>query len=155
MPSPLLIFSQSDYLIRIVAIHSHTNLCLNGKQCRSRSVGFLRSQLIWIYTVCKGRVYLGSAGQGFIYLFFFFNKIYLVNALEIASSHNREWPDYSWLCLWATFLQERSIYQYHCPTDTCNCSVTVLQIRHVFQPKKRYWCFSYFSYFCTKHVLCF
>ena len=31
----------------------------NGKQCRSRSVG-----LIWIYTVCKGRVYLGSAGQG-------------------------------------------------------------------------------------------
>ena len=24
----------------------------------------LRSQLIWIYTVCKGRVYLGSAGQG-------------------------------------------------------------------------------------------
>ena len=24
----------------------------------------LRSQLIWIYTVCKGRVYPGSAGQG-------------------------------------------------------------------------------------------
>ena len=23
-----------------------------------------RSQLIWIYTVCKGRVYPGSAGQG-------------------------------------------------------------------------------------------
>ena len=26
---------------------------LNGKQCRSRSVGFFRSQLIWIYTVCN------------------------------------------------------------------------------------------------------
>ena len=26
--------------------------------------GFFRSQLIWIYTVCKDRVYLGSAGQG-------------------------------------------------------------------------------------------
>ena len=39
---------------------------LNEKQCRSRSVGFLRSQLIWIYTVCKDRVYLGSAGQGLI-----------------------------------------------------------------------------------------
>ena len=38
---------------------------VNGKQCRSRSVGFFRSQLIWIYTVCKGRVYPGSAGQGF------------------------------------------------------------------------------------------
>ena len=37
---------------------------LNGKQCRSRSVGFFRSQLIWIYTVCKCRVYPGSAGQG-------------------------------------------------------------------------------------------
>ena len=37
---------------------------LNDKQCRSRSVGFFRSQLIWIYTVCKGRVYSGSAGQG-------------------------------------------------------------------------------------------
>ena len=37
---------------------------LNGKHCRSRSVGFFRSQLICIYTVCKDRVYLGSAGQG-------------------------------------------------------------------------------------------
>ena len=37
---------------------------LNGKQCRSRSVGFFRSQLIWIYTICKGRIYPGSAGQG-------------------------------------------------------------------------------------------
>ena len=36
---------------------------LNGKQCRSRSDGFWSSQLICIYTVCKGRVYLGSAGQ--------------------------------------------------------------------------------------------
>ena len=26
---------------------------LNDKQCKSRSVGFFRSQLIWIYTVCK------------------------------------------------------------------------------------------------------
>ena len=36
------------------------------KQCRSRSVGFFRFQLILIYTVCKGKVYLGSAGPGFI-----------------------------------------------------------------------------------------
>ena len=56
MPHPLLIFSQPDYLI-----HIHI---LNGKQCRFRSVGFFRSQLIWIYTVCKGRAYLDSAGQG-------------------------------------------------------------------------------------------
>ena len=37
---------------------------LDGKQCRSRSVGFFRSQLIWIYTVCKGRIYPVSVGQG-------------------------------------------------------------------------------------------
>ena len=37
---------------------------LNDKQCRSRSVGFFRSQLIWIYTVWKGKVYPGSAWQG-------------------------------------------------------------------------------------------
>ena len=43
---------------------------LDVKQCRSRSVGFFRSQLIWIYTVCKGRVYLGLAGQGYISLIF-------------------------------------------------------------------------------------
>ena len=35
---------------------------LNDEQCRSRSVGFFRSQLIWIYTVCKGRTYPRSAG---------------------------------------------------------------------------------------------
>ena len=35
---------------------------LNGKQCRTRSVGFFRSQLIWICTVCTDRVYPGSAG---------------------------------------------------------------------------------------------
>ena len=28
------------------------------------------SQLIWIYTVCKGSTYPGSAGQGLIFVFF-------------------------------------------------------------------------------------
>ena len=35
----------------------------NGKQCRSRSVGFFRSIL---GCFCKGRVYPGSTGQGLI-----------------------------------------------------------------------------------------
>ena len=42
---------------------------MNDKQCRSRSVGFFRSQLIWIYTVCKGRVHTGSAGQGIDHIY--------------------------------------------------------------------------------------
>ena len=63
MPHPLLIFSHSNYLIQAV----DTIQIFNGKQCRSRSVGFFRSQLIWIYTVCNGRAYQSSAGLGLIY----------------------------------------------------------------------------------------
>ena len=37
---------------------------LNDKQYISRSVGFFRSQLILIFTICKDRVYPGSAWQG-------------------------------------------------------------------------------------------
>ena len=55
MPHPLLIVSQSDSLIQIVDINSHTDW---------QTVQIQRSQLIWIYTVCKGRAYPGSAGQG-------------------------------------------------------------------------------------------
>ena len=36
---------------------------MTGKQWRSKSIGFFRSQLIWIYTVCKGRIYPGSGRQ--------------------------------------------------------------------------------------------
>ena len=51
---------------------------LNDKQCRSRSVGFFRSQLIWIYTVWNVREYSGSAGPGlrfrqnYYYYYFFY-----------------------------------------------------------------------------------
>ena len=61
---------------------------LNGKQCRSRSVGFFRSQLIWTYTVCKGMVYPGSTGLRLkaafasscecVLLFFFFYYYYSI-----------------------------------------------------------------------------
>ena len=47
---------------------------LIDKQCRSRSVGFWRSQLIWICTVCKSRIYPGSAGQGLMLENFSFIK---------------------------------------------------------------------------------
>ena len=49
-------FTWSKLLIKIHILHD--------RQCRSRSVGFCRSQLIWIYTVCKGRAYPGSSGPG-------------------------------------------------------------------------------------------
>ena len=62
MPSPFQIFSQSDYLIQISDINSHTE----GQTVQIQICWLLRSQLIWIYTVCKGRVYLVSAGQWLI-----------------------------------------------------------------------------------------
>ena len=50
--------SQSDYLIQ-VDTYSHTEW-----QTVQIQISWLwRSQLIWIYTVCKGRAYPGSAGQ--------------------------------------------------------------------------------------------
>ena len=49
IPLPLLIFSQSNYLIQIIDINSHTEW---------------QTVQIPIYTVCKGRVYPGSAGLG-------------------------------------------------------------------------------------------
>ena len=54
---------------------------LNAKQCGSISVGFSRSQLIWIYTVCKRNVYPGSAGQGLI-IYNHFQWEHLQNAIS-------------------------------------------------------------------------
>ena len=56
MPHPLLIFSQSDYLIQVIDTNSHS-------QWQTVQIQ-ISCQLIWIYTVCKGRVWPGSAGPG-------------------------------------------------------------------------------------------
>ena len=76
---PLLIVSQLVSMIQIVDINSHPEW---------QTVQIFRSQLIWIYTVCKGGAYLGSAGQwlkfslGFnlihvmVFCFVFFSQIY-------------------------------------------------------------------------------
>ena len=77
MPCPLLILSQSNYLI----LNFDTIHILNDKQCRSRSVGF-RSHLIWIYTVCKDRAYLGSAGLGLMQ-----NKKNIINLSSAEFAH--------------------------------------------------------------------
>ena len=68
LPHPCLIFSQSNYLIQEFDTSTHTHV-LNDKQCRSKSVSFFRSQLIWIYTVCKCRAYPGSAGPGLRHIY--------------------------------------------------------------------------------------
>ena len=60
-------FSANQITWSRLLIPIHT---LNGKQCRARSVGFFRSQLIWIYIVCNDRIYLDSAGPGLIFSYF-------------------------------------------------------------------------------------
>ena len=60
MPLLFQIFSQSDYLIQIVYINSHAE----WQTVQIMISWLLRSQLIYIYTVCKGRVYTSSAEQG-------------------------------------------------------------------------------------------
>ena len=68
---------------------------LNGKLCRSRSVGFFRSQLIWICTVCKGMAYTGSARQGLklkahIIMDFHFLFSFLSSKTHVASTMYEE-----------------------------------------------------------------
>ena len=52
-------------------------------------VGFFRSQLIWIYTVCKCRVYPGSAGLGLKVdnwaqlIFFYLFDVFIANYTEV------------------------------------------------------------------------
>ena len=61
MPHPLLISGNRIPWSRLLIY-----ICLvNGKQYRSRSVGFFRSQLIWIYSVCKGKVISGFSRTRF------------------------------------------------------------------------------------------
>ena len=60
MPCPVLIFSQSDLL--------DPGCWYKFRYWMPNSADpdqlVFRSQLIWIYTVCKGRIYPGSAGAG-------------------------------------------------------------------------------------------
>ena len=60
MPHPLLIFSQSEYLIQLAKL---LQICILQKT-NSVDPDQLASEQIWIYTVCKGKAYLGSAGPG-------------------------------------------------------------------------------------------
>ena len=55
MPCPLLIFSQSDYLIQVLDANVHT-------EWHSADPDQFRI-IIQIYTVCKDWAYLGSTGQ--------------------------------------------------------------------------------------------
>ena len=77
MPCPFQIFSQSDSLILIVDINSHAKWQMVQIQI-SWLLRLLRSQLIWIYTVCKGSIYPGSAGQGLIKFFLAISCIYYI-----------------------------------------------------------------------------
>ena len=97
MTHPVLIFSQSDYLIWIVAINS---------------VQIQISWLLnWIYTVCKDRVHLGSAGQGLIFttfcansadyrlviFFLFFSENRLCHFMQTVSLHFHKRSKFSFL----------------------------------------------------------
>ena len=55
---PFLFVSQSDYLIQIQCGHKFIYWMTNSAN--------YRSQLIWMYTVCKYSIYPGSAGQGLL-----------------------------------------------------------------------------------------
>ena len=86
-----LTFSQSDYLIQIVDINSQTSWQIVQIQIR---------WLLQIYTVCKGRVYSGSAGLWLRYMAAVKAQISLeiqtVNSLQHSSLYSMV-SDISWL----------------------------------------------------------
>ena len=63
-----------------------------------------RNQLIWIYSVCKGRIYPGSAGQGLIF-FIISPKKHVVGLWQFQRHLN-----YSWLSLSRTRLSRIVAY---------------------------------------------
>ena len=102
IPHPLLIFSQSDYLIQVVDTNSHTSW-----QCRSRLVGFFRSQLIWIYTVCKGRIYLCFFVVFFYLGFMALSRIFHLYRADRSSKvgeNRRTWRKTTWPSVSRTWL---------------------------------------------------
>ena len=58
----LLLSSQSDYIIKV----ANTNSLTEWQTMQVQISWLLKKPLIWINTVCKGRAYPGSAGQGLI-----------------------------------------------------------------------------------------
>ena len=66
------------YLIQVVdTIH-----ILNDKQCTSWC------KLVWIYIVCKGRAYPGSAGSGVILLVLHAQELYILEACLVLDPAN-------------------------------------------------------------------
>ena len=76
----------------------------NDKQCRSRSVGFFRSQLIWIYTVCLDGMSC-SAGEGLILSML--DKNFRRHHFEIVFLINKSWL-FIWIVCQADELHEMS-----------------------------------------------
>ena len=112
MPRPLLVLANQITWSRLSKqIH-----ILYDKQCRSRSVGF-RSQLIWIYTVCKCRSYSFSRTRlihlvVFSYLFDFlfgfqhFNRLSKSAQLWIETNCSHKGAN-SFLSEWPFFIREK------------------------------------------------
>ena len=86
------------------------NQILNGKQSRSRSIGF------WIYTVCKGRAYPGSTGPWLIFFLFIFRQA------EIAMEGS--WKNLLWVehcCSWSRYYHLGRISVQLTVTVSANC----------------------------------
>ena len=93
-------------LIRLLDLDCWYKFILNDKQCRSRSVCFFRSQLIWIYTVCKPgisrtRVNFFSQLKVLSFYSYFYTETYCNNLIIIlqrpffldASTHFSIWNE--------------------------------------------------------------
>ena len=90
---------------------------LNGKKCRSRSVGFFRSQLIWIYTVCKGRTYPGYSRTRLKLKALIFFSFLTVSWLIINVSSLLLWPHWAWYDIYLKYHIWITIFTLSIQTD--------------------------------------
>ena len=91
-PHPLLIFSQSDYLIQVVDTNSHTE-----RQTVQIQISWLQKPTVWICTVSKDRAYPGSAGPGLT--FKVYNK-YTITTVMWSNALYHVLPMFTYMYFW-------------------------------------------------------
>ena len=105
---------------------------ITTKQCWSRSVGFWRSHLIWIYIVCKVRAYQGSAGPALMHQTGnIFETHYKIMFYKIANKCEKGLQCMNTcLCYYSIITAlDKTIYWYFSDFSTKSCVVVFIGIK--------------------------
>ena len=147
MPGQLLFFSQSEYLIK-VDTNAHVwwqTVCSSFNSADSDQLAFFKSQLIWMYTVCKGRACPGSAGPQL--KCFLKYDCTIDRHASIQVSYTMIWQ-LVWF-MWSVYTcmpQHQNTYMDMCPKNNSDQPLHIATDRVLFSSEKCW----YLSYYYTK-----